>query len=142
MSVAIGRPSLLTPELQDQIATMIRAGTSVTVACEAAGISRETFYQWLKRGESRAAKDAAHREFRERISSARAEAEARAVTIIATAAREDWRAAAWLLERSFPERWGSSAERERLNEKPKADAPPDPFAEVDELAAARRRRGA
>ena len=136
-----GRPVLLSDEIADQIVTMLRAGNAATVACRAAGIGRRTFGDWMKRGESRLTRDAPFREFRERVNEARAEAEARAVTLIATAAREDWRAAAWYLERSFPERWGTVQERADASATKDADAPPDPFAEVDELAAARRRRG-
>ncbi|MGZ4254810.1 MAG: hypothetical protein ACXVS6_22675 [Solirubrobacteraceae bacterium] len=55
------------------------------------------------------------------------------VARVAQAAQHNWRAAAWLLERRHPERWGRGAEP--------APAFPggDPFAEVDELA--QRRRG-
>jgi hypothetical protein len=54
---------------------------------------------------------------------------------ITAAAATNWRAAAWLLERRYPERWGlrsrSTSERSR-------SIVSDVFAEVDELAARRR----
>lgn len=66
-----------------------------------------------------------------------ATAEPRLVALVAQAARTQWRAAAWLLERRHPERW---SERGR----PLAPASPpdldDPFREVDELAERRRER--
>jgi hypothetical protein len=58
------------------------------------------------------------------------------VAIVVAEAKTNWRAAAWLLERKYPERWARVA-RDRQASPPAPDAA-DPFAEVDELA--RRRR--
>jgi hypothetical protein len=72
---------------------------------------------------------------------ARATREERLVALVAQAAAKNWRVAAWLLERRFPERWGP----ERLRARDVAPTPSttseidDLFAEVDELAARRRR---
>jgi hypothetical protein len=64
---------------------------------------------------------------------AEALSEPRLVASVAkAAAMGQWRAAAWLLERRHPERWGA-----RTREVEPAVSP-DPFAEVDELAARRR----
>jgi hypothetical protein len=69
----------------------------------------------------------------------RATREARLVAHVAKAANDgQWRAAVWLLEHRYPERW---ALRSRVDEPP-PPAPAgedDPFVEVDELAARRRR---
>jgi len=63
----------------------------------------------------------------------RALAEPLLVGYIARAARSNWRASAWLLERRYPGRWGpgrtGNAEPDDLT---------DDFAEVDQLAARRR----
>ena len=99
-----GRPSKLTPERQERIIELIRAGNYMEIAAQAAGINVATMYRWLQRGEE--TNSGKYHEFREAIMRARAEAEARNVTLIQTAARADWRAAAWFLERSFPDRWG------------------------------------
>jgi len=77
-----------------------------------------------------------------------AEGELTAVSSVLAAAVEDWRAAAWFLERAHPERWGkpSTALRsppskppEESEVPPTVEPPPggDPFSEVDELAARR-----
>ncbi len=50
-------------------------------------------------------------EFRDAVEKARAEAEARKLSVIHTAAESGiWQAAAWFLERSFPKRWGRRVE--------------------------------
>ena len=53
-----GRRTILTQELQDRICQLIRAGTYDYVAAEAAGISRQTFFDWLRRGEGRSERGA------------------------------------------------------------------------------------
>jgi len=138
----IGRPSKLTPDVADQIVAMLRAGNYVGVACHAARVARRTFGDWLNRGLSSRPEDAPYREFRERVEQARAEGEVRNVTAIAKAAVESWQAAAWLLERQYPERWGRPSSPQR-REAPPDETPvaeDDPFAEVDELAERRRSR--
>jgi transposase len=137
----VARPTLLTSELGERLVAALRAGNVIHVACEAVGIDRRTYSRWMERGRSGRARDNAYRELRAQVESARAEAEARAVTQIARAAAEDWRAAAWLLERGFPDRWGRPAERVQVIEVPAEPEPEhDPFEEVDELAEKRRNR--
>jgi hypothetical protein len=60
--------------------------------------------------------------------------EPRLVVYIAKAAQTNWRAAAWLLERRYPQRWAYGSQPEV------APDPADPFVEVDELAARRRQQ--
>jgi hypothetical protein len=141
-----GRPPMLSDELADTLVSMLRAGNYVGVATQAARISRATFGVWMRRGESSRPEDEPYRLLRERVEQARAEGEVRNVAQIARAAAESWQAAAWLLERQYPERWGRAPMAVRLDAKPEAEVEPtidpdDPFAEVDELARARRRRG-
>jgi hypothetical protein len=45
-----GRRTVLTAELQAKICQFIRAGTYDYVAAEACGISRQTFFEWIRRG--------------------------------------------------------------------------------------------
>ena len=46
-----GKPVLLNVKVQDTIVKLIELGNYITAACESAGISKKTFYNWLKRGE-------------------------------------------------------------------------------------------
>ena len=112
----MARPSKLTPEVQERIASFLRAGAYVGQAAEAAGIGRSTLDDWMRRGESTAEKDRPYREFREAVEQARAEAETRHVALIAKASARSWQAAAWLLERQYPERWGKPSDRNKGNE--------------------------
>jgi hypothetical protein len=61
-------------------------------------------------------------------------AEDRLVAQIAVAARSNWRASAWLLERAYPERWAPGGEGWAPAAPVAPPRPTDPFAEVDELA--------
>jgi hypothetical protein len=65
----------------------------------------------------------------------RATSEDRLVAYVASAARTNWRASAWLLERRYPERW---APVRRVEPDIPAVVADDPFREIDELAAKRR----
>ncbi len=47
-----------------------------------------------------------YREFLEAIEKAEAQAKVRNVTIIQAAAKDNWQAAAYWLERRYPEEWG------------------------------------
>jgi hypothetical protein len=100
----------------------------------------------MRRGRTGLPADEPYRELRERIHQAQAEGEVRNVAQIAKAATDSWAAAAWLLERQHPTRWGRVSTRLRLEAADdERDAPvnvdtDDPFAEVDELAERRRAR--
>lgn len=129
---------VLDDEALDRLATMLRAGNYVTVAARAVGVSPDRLAEWLERGASSHADDRGFVELRERLDRARADAEVRHVALVAAAAAENWQAAAWLLERGFPERWARVSQREKATGE--APVETDPFAEVDELAEQRRRR--
>lgn len=46
-----GRPSGLTPTVAGNIISIVRGGNYVITACQYAGISPDTYYQWIRRGE-------------------------------------------------------------------------------------------
>lgn len=45
-----GRPTLLTPELQQEINSYLNTGVTIETACAACGIEPRTYRAWLKRG--------------------------------------------------------------------------------------------
>jgi transposase len=100
----IGRPTKLTPEVSDTIVRYVRAGNYLETAAAAAGISRDTLHTWLRKG--RTAKSGMYSEFADIVEKALGEGEIRDVLVIGEAARTHWQAAAWRLERKFPDRWG------------------------------------
>jgi transposase len=131
-------PSKLTPELQTQLCKLIAAGSPPAVAAQASGIAEGTFYAWMRRAESNRKADLRYRNFKRAVELASAESEAILVTRIAKAASAgSWSAAAWILERRWPQRWSKPADRpqERGDHEPA-----DPFAALDELAPRREAR--
>ena len=93
-----GRPTKLTPELQAKIVEAIAAGNYIETAAAYAGVNKTTIYDWMRRG-GRTSKGIYH-EFSNAVTRALAQAEMRDVLIIGQAAKENWQAAAWRLERS------------------------------------------
>ena len=67
-----------------------------------------TFYNWLEKGE--AAKSGVLREFFDAVERAKADSALRLVSQITLQAPTDWRAAAFMLERRFPDDYGRRAE--------------------------------
>jgi hypothetical protein len=116
----------LTADVVDEIGRLVAAGARAEEAAAAAGVSRTSYYRWM----------AAGGELRDRVERARAESEVVLVIRIARAAeRGSWQAAAWLLERQWPERWARPAHRPPESEPPLED----PFADVIALAKRPRR---
>ena len=99
-----GRPVLLTPELQAEIVTYIEGGSYVETASAGAGLSKDTFYAWLKRGKKES--KGIYRNFSDAIRKAIARSELRDVNNIFNAGKTSWQASAWRLERKYPDRWG------------------------------------
>src|SRR5581483_10011511 len=99
----MARPSKLKAEIVEKVVTAVRAGCPVEVAVVFAGIGASTFYEWRRRG---LAGEAGFVEFVEEVERARAAAVVRHCATITEAGRKDWRASAWMLARSDPDRWG------------------------------------
>ncbi len=83
------------------ILAAIKCGAPNKVACEGAGVGESTLYQWLELARERPGSEYA--EFAEQLTRARQEGRISRLALIQKAAKLDWRAAAWLLERDMPE---------------------------------------
>lgn len=114
----IGRPTKITPKIQETIVENLKAGNYIETAAAHAGIEKKTLYNWMKRAareqqrvdDNPRAKirkeEAPFVEFLHAVEKAQAFAEVRDVRLIAKAAEDHWQAAAWRLERKFPDKWG------------------------------------
>jgi len=111
-----GRPTKLTPEIQEKIVQVIRAGNYAEVAAAYAGISNKTFYLWKQKGEDQP--DSAYGEFLHAIKKAEADSEAEAVAQIKLAARDpkNWVAGMTWLERRYQKRWSRTDRQEHSGE--------------------------
>lgn len=131
-----GRPSKLTPEVEARIVRFIRRGLYAEIAAEAAGIAPRTLRTW--RALSEANPNGAHALFFAALKKAEAEAEGSLVGVIRRAARDRWQAAAWLLERTRPDRYAHvrlteaqlQQEREALLDALRANLAPEVYAQV------------
>lgn len=104
-----GRRLKLNDEMIDKIAGIIASGNYVKTACDIVGISETTYYDWMQKGK---AGKKPYAKLSEAIKKAEAVAEAKRVQTILEASEEQWQAAAWYLERRYPDRWGK---KERID---------------------------
>lgn len=96
----------LTKEVFDGIVAYVKAGAYVTHAANACGIESATFYRWIDRGLDEP--DSIYGLFRTEMMKAFSSAAIRNELIIQRAAPDDWKAAAWYLEKTFPDIYGKN----------------------------------
>ncbi len=85
-----------TTENIEAFLTAIRHGMSIKNTCELVGINQDTYFTWMKE----------HPEFSDKVKRARGERTLEALKVIRGAAIKSWQAAAWFLERTFPDQYG------------------------------------
>lgn len=95
----------LTPALIETIALNVASCAPLKDCAQAAGISRETLDEWLRRADDPSERDPIYRTLSESVARARSTA---VVGMAATArsGRKGWQGAAWLLERRHSEDFG------------------------------------
>jgi hypothetical protein len=124
-----GRPTSLTPEVQEAIVVALRKGNYRQTAAAAAGVHRNRLAEWEKRGESG---EEPFAEFMLAMIAAEAEAEMELVDEIRHARKDKdgadlWTSRAWILERRFAHRWSGRVKQQTaeavdaLTDKLKAD---------------------
>lgn len=109
-----GAPTKLTAASGECICTAVRAGIRPEVAARYCGTSPRSYYRWMALGRASDA-DPLHADFAEAVEQALAEWEARDILIIGEAAKNDWHAAAWRLERRLPKVYGKRERHEIAN---------------------------
>jgi hypothetical protein len=94
-----GRKTLLTKPLQRKIERLLAQGHTITTVCQAVAIGQRTYYQWCERNPQ--------------FSQATTCAIGKSKIVLVDKLRlsDDWRAAAFLLERRWPEEFGRSDAR-------------------------------
>jgi len=104
----VGRPTKLTRDLTDLIATAVEHGAYYEQAALAAGIAKTTLYSWRERGEAdlEHGNTTTYAYFHTRLTRASATAEQAAAAALFAHRFDDWRAALAYLERRNPDRWG------------------------------------
>lgn len=111
MTTKIGRPTKLTPELQEKFCEIISKGHYISTACEALDIGTTTYKDWMTRAENG---DDSYRSFSSAVKNAQAKRELRLLSRIesASAIPQYWQSAAWMLERSMPDKY---SKRDRIS---------------------------
>lgn len=105
----IGRPSKLTPALQNEIVKLLSEGNFVETVCDYVGLHKDTFYEWQRRGERAWQVDIEpvnYVAFSDAVKKAIAEVEKDTITDL-RAGPLNWQAKAWWLERRHPDKWGN-----------------------------------
>lgn len=105
-----GRPTKLTPELQEFLCSKIRKSLPLTTACDIAELGWSTFLEWMQRGD---AGESPYKEFAGAVKKAKGEAQEFWIDILnsATVDKSINPAPAWfVLERSDPANWGRKSE--------------------------------
>jgi len=113
----MARPSQLDEDMIKELCRYLREGTTIKTAATLAGVSESGYHRWQKRGreEIERVAESPRRSVRksERIyvdfvkctTRARRKAIRKRVENVRNAGEEDWRAAAWMLERMDSESW-------------------------------------
>ena len=99
-----GRPSKLTPDVQEKIVQALRLGNHRKHAAAFAGIDETTLRRWMTRGSNPT--DEPYASFRAEVEETEAKAKVAAMGCVYKAViGGDWKAAAWYLERKAPEHY-------------------------------------
>lgn len=98
----------MTEEVQDRVIDYLRKGHFVSAACGYAGINTRTYKDWMQKGKDHQEEglDSQYSRFVVRAEEAMAESQNRALQRIHQGMEDDWKAAAWFLERRHSSNWG------------------------------------
>ena len=83
-------------QIVKDIVEAIEKGLSNNATCDYVGISKETFYKWIKD----------HSDFSDQVKRAQSEKKIDLLEKIKTIGEKNWQALAWILERCYPDEFG------------------------------------
>jgi transposase len=111
-----GQPLTFTPEKGAEIVGYLEEGALMETVAALAGLSKQTLYNWLRRGRREESPELAA--FSLACRGAMARSELNDLRIIKVAAMTgQWQAAAWRLERKFPDRYGRRSDEGLIDKK-------------------------
>lgn len=105
------KPDHIDDAKREAIARLVNAGVPIPQACEASGVRWSHASHWMRKGRGEDAREP-YTSFYQAMMEAKARWEAGAVMRITAAGKDDWKAAAWLLERRASKRWASASRLE------------------------------
>lgn len=117
-----------TPEVIETILMNLRQGMTKDIACSQAGIVRQTLHKWCEDDAELAAE----------VDAAIDVSQAVLINEVRTLGetRQDWRAAAWLLERRWPQQWGAKRDMDvTINKSDGSDVVVSMVAQAQQLIA-------
>lgn len=97
-------------DVRKDILAAVGNGLSIKSACDYAGINESTFYVWQNKCQEdldKGKKDSVYVDFFKSLKKARIAFKHANLKNIQNAAKKHWQASAWILERTFPEEYGS-----------------------------------
>ena len=104
MNKSRGRPPKYNdPKVIEALCSVLSSGATLAAACRKARISYRAVRNWVIAGESG---DEKYVHFFQELKKAEADNEIELVKDVRIAAKTQWQAAAWLLERRYPKRYG------------------------------------
>jgi hypothetical protein len=101
----MGRKTLLYSESKDRLLDAITKGLTINDACEYAGISEQTYYNWLNKDVSSIKNEEDKKKYLEFLESLKkAQSECQMYCLDFLMKDKSWQSKAWVLERRFPDR--------------------------------------
>ena len=135
------------PQQQTAVLANIKTGCPIEHACKAAGFSNSTFFNYKKRAKAilethpeviingdmgkLTEDERGYVEFLQGVKKAEGEAVLRNIAVVSAAAQKHWVAAAWWLERRYPDQFGR---RERIDNRYPDGIPVHPDFDLKKLS--------
>lgn len=112
-----GRPVKLNDELIERICDLIRAGNYIEIACRSVGLSKDTYYKYLKKGNDPTVQDPIYKNFTDAVLKAEAESLVEMNSKMEGFEKGSWKPLAFRLERRFGNFYGKQ-QRIEVNSNP------------------------